>query len=79
MLSFLSQPLFAEFDEFEKEAAIYWFANDWHGGQASSLYQALSESPYKPGPLENGPEHGEVDGVMYLYNELREEFNPTKD
>jgi hypothetical protein len=36
-------------DEFDIEAAIYWFATDWHGGQWSNLYSALSTSPYKPG------------------------------
>jgi len=38
-------------DMFDVEAAIYWFASDWHGGQASNLYSALSTSPYKPSPL----------------------------
>jgi hypothetical protein len=36
-------------DEFDIEAAIYWFASDWHGGKWSNLYSALSTSPYKPG------------------------------
>ena len=36
-------------DEFEVEAAIYWFAADWHGGQSSNLYSALSTSRYRPG------------------------------
>ena len=39
-------------DEFTTEAAVYWFANDWHGGQWSDLYAALSASPYRPGVLE---------------------------
>jgi hypothetical protein len=41
-------------DEFDIEAAIYWFAADWHGGQWSNLYSALSTSPYRPGLSENG-------------------------
>ena len=41
-------------DEFDIEAAIYWFANDWHGGQWSNLYSALSTSPYRPGLSESG-------------------------
>jgi len=41
-------------DEFDIEAAIYWFANDWHGGQFSNLYSALSTSPYRPGLSESG-------------------------
>ena len=39
-------------DEFTTEAAIYWFANDWHSGQWSNLYSVLSTSPYKPIILE---------------------------
>ena len=38
-------------DEFSTEAAVYWFANDWHGGQWSDLYAALCASPYCPGAL----------------------------
>ena len=39
-------------DEWTTEPAIYWFANDQHGGRASSLYAALCASPYKPSMLE---------------------------
>lgn len=42
---------------FDKEEAIYWFAHDYHGGQNSNLYSALSTSKYKPGSLTNGPEN----------------------
>lgn len=41
-----------EEDSFNVEAAIYWFASDYHGGQATNLYEALCQSPYNPGPLE---------------------------
>ena len=41
-------------DEFDIEAAIYWFANDWHGGQWSNLCSALSTSPYRPALSESG-------------------------
>ena len=44
----LSNPAI-DFNEFE--VAMYWFAYDWHGGQSSNLYSALSTSPYNPGPL----------------------------
>lgn len=47
MLTFLAGYL--EFDQFDREEAMYWFAYDWHDGQASNLYAALSTSPYKPG------------------------------
>jgi hypothetical protein len=57
-------------DEFDMEAAIYWLAADYHGGQGSNLYSALSQSPYTPSPLENGPR----DGAKELYDTLRGEF-----
>ncbi len=54
--------------EFDQEEAIYWFANDYHGGQWSNLYSALCQSEYHPGPLTNGPE---LDSMgAYLYDEL---------
>jgi hypothetical protein len=37
---------------FDIEEAAYWIAADYHGGQWSSLYSALSTSPYSPGPGE---------------------------
>ncbi len=61
-------PFAAERDEFDREEAIYWFSADYHGGQWSNLYSALSTSPYSPGPLRNGPE--ETD----LYQELEAAF-----
>jgi hypothetical protein len=45
-----------EADEFDREQAIYWFANDYHSGQWSELYSALCASPYKPGAIERGPD-----------------------
>lgn len=41
-----------EVDEFDIEAAIYWFASDNHSGQWSELYAILSTSEYKPGIME---------------------------
>jgi hypothetical protein len=40
-----------QYDEFDIEAAIYWFASDYHGGQSSNLYKALCKSPFRPSPL----------------------------
>ena len=65
----------AEFDphaeEFDVEAAIYWLASDYHGGQWSNLYRALCASPFRPSCL-----HHEVadegDGADYLYRHLRD-------
>jgi len=63
-----SHPYAEELGDFEREAAIYWFANDWHGGQGSNLYAVLSQSDYQPGPLESGCE-GSI-----LYEDLEAHF-----
>ena len=63
--------------KFDIEAAIYWFANHWHGGQWSNLYSALSTSPYRPGRLCNGLEIGSQQHDMYIY--LTETFCPKFD
>ena len=58
-------------DEFDVEAAIYWLASDYHGGQWSNLYAALCASPYRPGRC-----HREVadegDTAAWLYAHLRD-------
>ena len=59
-------------DEFDIEAAIYWFSTDWHGGQWSNLYSALSTSPYKPGLSE----HCCPDEAMDCYYTLMSSFAP---
>ena len=53
--------------KFDVEAAIYWFAYNWHSGQWSNLYSALSVSKYKPGALCRGVEFGSTQGDMYQY------------
>jgi len=59
-------------DEGSVEEAIYAFASDYHGGQWSSLYEALCLSEFEPGPLWDGIEAGtEAD---FLYGELEELF-----
>ncbi len=63
------------FFEFDREAAMYWFAYDWHGGQSTNLYSVLSTSPYTPGPFMVG-HHDEGDIVDILYRELEAEFSP---
>lgn len=73
MRRFLSDPASVIHDtddeaQFAIEEAIYWFANNWHGGQSSNLYEALCGSPYNPGPIRVGPEDD------YLYDELVERF-----
>lgn len=60
--------------KFDIEAAIYWFSDNWHGGQWSNLYSALSMSPYRPGPLCRGPERYSAQIDMYAH--LVETFCP---
>ena len=66
-----------EADEFDMEEAIYWFANDYHGGQSSNLYSALSTSEYRPGRMSSGPEEGSM-GEM-IYADLVDTFFPKKN
>lgn len=54
-----------ETDPFDVESAIYWFANDWHGGKSSNLYSVLSTSEYHPGPIESGCEPDSLAGDLY--------------
>ena len=71
MLEVLDSVSFAdEFSEFDREEAIYWFANDWHSGKSSNLYSALSTSLFWPGPIARGPQ--EV--AAMLYEELEAAF-----
>ena len=51
-------------DAFDREGAIYWFAADYHGGQGSNLYSALSRSQYRPGAWERRP-HGVIGRECY--------------
>ena len=61
MLAFLlSQPCRSEEDRNDALVAIYWFASEWHGGQTSILYSALSTSPFRPGPCGSLESEGET-------------------
>jgi hypothetical protein len=82
--AFLQQRLtnyhgFSSIDEakFDMEEAIYWFATDYHGGQASNLYAALCLSAYNPGPLQSSCTN---DGAYDLLQDLIEHFesNPAR-
>jgi len=55
---------------FSAEVAIYWFANDYHGGQASELYSILSTSPYKPSCLTSGIATEGDDLAQIMYEDL---------
>ena len=66
MLAFLASLPFAdEADEIDREGAVYWFGNFYHGGQDSNLYSAMSTSPYHPSPLANGPEPESTEADLY--------------
>ena len=66
MLTYLyAQGCDIDVDEFDIEEAIYWFASDYHSGQASNLYSALSASPLKPGASSCGPEQDSTAADFY--------------
>jgi hypothetical protein len=55
----------------DAEAAIYWFAVDYHGGQWSNLYAAQCASPYRPGPVTTLESEGDAAGLCYAALEAR--------
>lgn len=69
MQEFLKQKYHTE-DDFDVESAIYWFANDYHGGQNSNLYSALSTSEFRPGPMHKGIEDEESELASMMYQDL---------
>ena len=55
---------------FEIEAAAYYLAAHYHGGQWSNLYSALSCSPFKPGAAQSDlPDDEEWPTASDLYRE----------
>jgi len=77
MIDYIRKVYGREADEFDMEEAIYWFSNDYHGGQSSNLYSALSTSEYRPGRMSNGPEEGSM-GEM-IYGDLVDTFSTKKN
>ena len=62
----------------EAEVAIYWFANDYHGGQWSNLYSVLSTSPFRPVRSSGGIE-SEGDGMAKMfYDALVSKYAPSE-
>lgn len=59
-------------DEFDSECAVYWYCADNHAGQSSALYEALSSSPYEPGPMERGPRDLAYMGYSFLQANAKE-------
>lgn len=64
----------SDIDELYHEAAMYWFASDFHSGQSSNLYSALSMSQYNPGPMTNKIEN-ENEVTQELYYTLYDYFS----
>jgi hypothetical protein len=58
--------------EYDAEVAIYYFANDYHSGQASELYSILSTSDFRPG--RNSTLEDEGDSAQMMYADLESEF-----
>ncbi len=67
-------------EDWDVEPAIYWFANDYHGGQSSNLYSALSTSDYQPGRL-MGDVGCEGEGAEAAYERLVDQYAsiPARD
>lgn len=55
----------------DAEAAIYFYASDYHGGAGSNLYSALSSSPYCPGPISTLESEGEGAQICYAALDAR--------
>lgn len=72
MKTFLLTLKIYEASEFDIAQAIYWFSNNWHGGQFTNLYSAICESCYNPSPIESEPSTDEVAGM--LIEELESAF-----
>lgn len=62
-------------DDLDIEEAIYWFAADYHNGQASNLYAAIGKCQYKPGVTQNRPT-GEA---RRLYERLELRYSDHED
>ncbi len=66
-------------DDFDIEAAIYWCASDWHGGQSSNLYSALSTSEFTPGQNSSSVEsEGELASMLYDELEAKTGLHSTE-
>ena len=52
--------------------AAWWFASNFHSGQGSNLYRALTALDYRPGATRSGPRKGTL--VEAIYDGLCQEF-----
>jgi hypothetical protein len=65
-------------NNFDIEAAIYWFASDWYDGQFSDLYKILSTSDFKPSPLHRSVKD-EGEGAKDMYDALVDKYENKKE
>ncbi len=72
MISYL-QSIYGNEDLFSIEAAIYWYASDYHSGQWSDLYSILSTSKYRP-RASIGNIKDEDEDTQNMYKSLVEHF-----
>lgn len=77
MRRFLKKRHGSEADDFDIEAAIYWFAHDWHGGQSSNLYSALSTSEYRPGRSMSSIEDESAHAAL-MYADLEDHYGKQR-
>lgn len=67
------------YDENSAEIAMYWFAYEYHGGQWSNLYSALSTSKYRPGrDVSSVSDEGDEMAEM-MYDDLVSEYGGDVD
>ena len=59
--------------EFDMEAAIYYFASDYHSGQWSDLYSILSTSEFMPSRMSRGIK-SESESIQMMYDALERKF-----
>lgn len=61
----VTHPYYNEMSQFDIEEAIYWFANDYHSGQSSNLYEVLSMSEFSPGPIAKAENMSDMAKIIY--------------
>ena len=74
MVSYLKDFFGEDREMIDIEAAIYWFAKDYHEGQNSKLYSASSTSRYKPSSSYNNVKF-EDESIIHMYDELVDKFS----
>ena len=73
LVNYLKQN-YPEANDMDIEAAIWWFAHDYHEGQNSPLYSIVSTSSYKPSYMINNV-YEENEMVEDMYTDLENNFS----